>query len=88
MAAFAVALAALHGDVARRQRMAEAAYDTVCTRYSISAMTSGYLDVFNEAWEKRPGLSHRRAHPEIVPPPFLKPLWRCLLPAAFKLGKR
>jgi glycosyltransferase involved in cell wall biosynthesis len=88
VAAFATALAALHADVERRQRMAQAAYDTVCARYSISAMTSGYLDVFNEAWETRPGLSYRRAHPEIVPPPFLKPLWRCRMPAAFKLGKR
>lgn len=87
VAAFASALAELDADPDRRERMARAAHAAVRGRYSVEAMTDRYLNVFDAAWAARPGLSWRRAHPDIVPPPFLKPLWRCRMPGIFRLRR-
>jgi glycosyltransferase involved in cell wall biosynthesis len=80
MEVFADRLATLSRDAASRRNLAQKAYATVSQGgYGIEAMTSRYVDLFQEVWREVDSGAYRRSRARMRMPPFMRP-WKDQLP--------
>jgi len=90
---FAERLETLQQDINLRRQMSLNAYTTVDKgSYRIQDMVDSYLEVFQRVLTEAESGAFSRPDGEILPPPFLQPLWINYLPPlaleVFKYGKR